>query len=104
MLEHKMALSKIDQIKSRYFLPNYIAKIVTKPMKKVDNYYITFCPFCQKDVTVWRKRSFWVNENVCGCYNPKCQNGHKPMDIINFYARYNGVTNSEAISYLFESV
>lgn len=104
VLERKMTLSKIDQIKARYFLPNYIAKITCKTLKKVDNYYITFCPFCQKDVTIWRKRSFWVNENVCGCYNPKCQGVYKPMDIINFYSRYYGVTNSEAIRYLFEGV
>ena len=97
-------MNKIDEIKRRYFLPNYIAKIVAKPIKKVGDYYITFCPFCQKETTEWRKRSFWVNQQVCGCYNPKCQDSHKPMDIINFYSRYNSVTNNEAIKALFEGV
>jgi len=99
-----MLNSRIDQIKQRYFLPNFVAKIVGKSIKKVGNYYITFCPFCQQNALQWRDRRFWVNNDVCGCYSPKCQNDHKPMDIINFYARYYKVTNSEAIRILFEGV
>ena len=104
VLSNSVPTSKVDRIKKGYFLPNYVAKIVSKPMKRIDGYFITFCPFCQQNEDKWRKRSFWVNESVCGCFNPKCSQNSKPMDIINFYARYHNVTNEQAISDLFTGI
>jgi len=97
-----MPKSKVDQIKQAYFLPNYVAMVTGSPIKRVGDYWVTHCPFCQQNETKWRKRSFWVNEQVCGCFNPKCSQNSKPMDIINFYARFNRVTNEQAISDLFK--
>lgn len=61
-------------------------------------WFIGRCPFHQSPTDPPTKRKFWVNteKGICGCFVPRCQAG-QPMDVINFYARLKGISNSEAI-------
>ncbi len=84
------AIAKIkDKVRITDILP---AEKSSRP-----GWYKTQCPFHQDT-----EPSFWINENAgyCGCY--AC--GGKPMDIINLYARLNGIDNRQAISELGERV
>jgi len=57
-------------------------------------WYVALCPFHDD-----HNPSFWIKaeEGYCGCY-AGCT--AKPMDVINLYARLNGLTNGEAIEEL----
>jgi len=99
----------IEQIKQEITLMDLLRENVdylkaTKP----NGWYIGRCPFHQagqpsKGDPI-SKRKFWVDvrpgRGICSCYVPRCaaQNPqHKPMDVINFYARLNGLSNRLAI-------
>lgn len=63
-----------------------------------DNWYMTQCPF--HDDT---HPSFWIDteHQICGCF-AGCT--PKPLDVINFYARLNGLDNTTAIFELAKQV
>lgn len=64
-------------------------------VKTGPGWYIARCPFHDD-----HNPSFWIDANrgLCGCYSG-C-NSNKPMDIINFYSRLRGLSNSDAIAEL----
>jgi len=90
-------LSRIDQlqaslvatIKQRIKITELISGTPTR-----DGWQVTRCPFHADS-----KPSFWIDtrRGVCGCH-AGCT--PKPLDVINLYARLNGLSNSDAITSL----
>lgn len=71
---------------------------------------VGFCPFCQAGGDGLaggkkKRRKFWVNpvKGVCACFDPKCQAGRPPMDVVNFYARLKGLSNLDALRVLYRA-
>lgn len=67
-------------------------------------YHVACCPFHND-----HHPSFWIDDakGICSCYVPQCaasQPQGKPMDVINFYAHAEGITNTEAIKQLKQMV
>lgn len=99
----------IEEIKKRIPLMTMVQDHVLylKPTKPT-GWYIGRCPFHQAAIPdkldPGFKRKFWIdarpNRQVCSCFVPDCaanNPGHKPMDVINFYARLHNLTNRAAI-------
>lgn len=101
--------SLIDEIKQQIPLMTVVEDHVlflkaTRPA----GWYIGRCPFHQAAIPdksdPRTKRKFWIDarpgRGVCSCFVPHCaanNPGHKPMDVINFYARLHDLTNRAAI-------
>lgn len=98
---------RVAQIKQFYKLASIVAPYTGGLRAPVQtnwgNYMNGWCPFCQHgkgnkgDV-----RRFWVNTTagLCNCFHPVCA-AHKPMDVINFWARVHNISNDQAIRDLF---
>lgn len=86
-----IGMGAISRIKERV----KITDIIKAEKSSRPGWYKTRCPFHQDT-----EPSFWINEEAgyCGCY--AC--GGKPMDVVNLYARLNGVDNRTAIAALAE--
>lgn len=96
-------MSLINQIKKHFTIASVVAPTtggLKKPIQtKYGQYYNGWCPFCQSgQLQKGKPRKFWVNveSNLCNCMDPSCAS-NLPMDVINFYSRYWGVSNREAI-------
>jgi len=92
--------SVIEQIKQAFPIAPHVARY-TNGLHPSNGWMVGRCPFHQKDTDPPRKRKFWVNtaKNICGCFVPRCP-AHRPMDVINFEAMRQGITNDEAIGQL----
>lgn len=66
-----------------------------------EGWLLDWCPF-HDDRRAGGTPSLWINthKQLCGCYSPRCSASTKPMDVINVFARLNGVSNAEAIRQL----
>lgn len=93
-------MGKIEEIKRRLPLPAFVARYTggLKPSGQ-GRWFIGRCPFHQRADDPPNKRKFWVDADngLCGCFVARCQAGRPPMDVINFYARLQGISNSQAI-------
>ena len=97
-------MSVIDHIKAHYQLAPLVAPHSNGLKSSGKGFFIGDCPFCKKPQT------FWVADflGLCGCFRPGCEAfsdkrqdpQSKPLDIINFYAKTNDLTNEEAIEQL----
>lgn len=102
--------SKIEAIKKQFPLAPYVAKYTNGLKATGPHFLIGRCPFHQPSTDPANKRKFWVNtqHNICGCFHPACRAycnqgedpSSKPLDIINFYALINGLSNEQAIAQL----
>ena len=91
----------IKRVKTHFYLPNYVAKLTGWVKGSGPGYWYTFCPMCQKEETRISKHKFWLNRDVCGCFNPKCKLFREHLghcDVIGLHATLNGLTLSQAIS------
>lgn len=92
-------MTPIEQIKAALPIAPFVAKHTNglKPTKQ--GWFVGRCPFHQSPDDPPTKRKLWVNANkgICGCFDPACQGDHPPMDVINFYARLQGISNDQAI-------
>lgn len=92
-----------EQIREQLPIAPFVAQYTDGLKSTGRGWYTGRCPFHQPITDRPNKRKFWVNANkgICGCFVPHCQanqpGGGKPMDVINFYARLKGVSNSQAI-------
>jgi len=100
-------MDKVSQIKEYYNLARVVAPYtggLRAPLQtNWGNYMNGWCPFCQNGKGVrGDTRRFWVNvtEGLCNCFHPACA-AHKPMDVINFWARVHNVSNDQAIRDLY---
>jgi hypothetical protein len=89
----------VKRVKAHFYLPNYVAKLTGWTKGSGPGYWYTFCPMCQKEETRISKHKFWLNRDVCGCYNPKCKlfREHFHLDVISLHAKLNNLTLSQAI-------
>ncbi len=98
-------MSLVDEIRQKLPIAPFVACYTAglKPTGK--DFFTGRCPFHQTESEPRRKRKFWVNsaKGICGCFVSSCQAqspGGKPMDVVNFYARLKGISNSQAIQEL----
>jgi hypothetical protein len=70
-----------------------------KPSGHSKRYLVGYCPDCQPVGKRARPPRFWVDTKlqICNCFKPSCKSP-KPMDVINLYARLNGLDNDTAIA------
>jgi hypothetical protein len=91
----------VSQIKADINFPSFIARYTggLKPSNRAGRWFLGFCPFCQADRR--GRPRFWVDtaNGLCNCFKPACKS-NKPMDIINFIARLEGISNQDAIKKL----
>lgn len=100
----------IEQIKLR--LPilavcqDYVPNL--KPTRP-EGWWVGQCPFHQSESDKKGKRKFWIDarpgRQLCSCFVPRCayeNPDHKPMDVINFYARIHSLSNRAAFFELAE--
>ena len=101
-----MGKTKTQQIRSLLPIAKFVSPHTNGLKRSGPRFYIGRCPFHQSEKAPPRKRQFWVNPElgICGCFNPGCDAHGQPMDVINFYARLNHLTNSEAIAQLWKKV
>ena len=101
-----MGKTKIEVIRLLLSIAPFVSPHTNGLKRSGPRFYIGRCPFHQSQNDPPGKRQFWVNPEfgICGCFNPGCDAHEKPMDVINFYARLNGLTNSEAIVKLWEQL
>lgn len=92
-------MTPTDQIKKAFPIAPFVAPYTKGLRKSGDGWFIGFCPFHNADKPT--KKTFWVNpaKGVCNCFVPRCK-ADKPMDVINFYARMQNISNQEAIDIL----
>lgn len=92
----------ITKIRSSLPIASFVAPHTGGLKKTKDGWFIGRCPFHQTPQDPPNKRKFWVNVNkgICGCFVPRCQANHPPMDVINFHARLKNISNTEAIDEL----
>jgi DNA primase len=95
----------VDEIKQKLPIAPFVAAYTGGLKSTGQNFLTGRCPFHQLDRQPSAKRKFWVNsaKGICGCFVPTCQAqapGGKPMDVVNFYARLKGISNSQAIAEL----
>jgi DNA primase len=95
-------MTKVDQIKAALPLAPFVAPYTGGLKKSGQGWYIGRCPFHQPPDDPPNKRRFWVNpdKGICGCFVPRCQAGRPPMDVINFYARLQNISNGRAVEEL----
>jgi hypothetical protein len=101
-------MNLVEQIRAKVDLASFVAPYTHGLKPTRPGWFIGRCPFHQPESDPSRKRKFWVDarpgRQVCGCFVPRCQaqapGGGKPMDIINFYARLNQISNAQAITEL----
>lgn len=93
-------MSKVNAIKQKTNFAQILARDCGGLKNSGNGYFVGYCPFCQP-TKLRGKRAFWFDSkrNLANCFKPSCKN-HKPMDLINYVARKNGLTNSEAIALL----
>jgi len=106
----------IDQIRAALPIAQFVAPHTggLKPSGRGGVWFTGRCPFHQQPDAPPNKRKFWVNteKGVCGCFVPRCpafcdkrlDPTSKPMDVINFFARLRGLSNSEAVKELAERI
>lgn len=95
----------VEQIREQLPIAPFVARYTGGLKSTGRGWYTGRCPFHQSPTDPPNKRKFWVNadKGICGCFVPRCQAeqpGSKPMDVINFYARLEGISNSQAIDEL----
>lgn len=97
-------MTKVERIKAAFNLAKFVAPYTNGLKPSGPGWYIGRCPFHQDRTDPPNKRKFWVNETkqICGCFVPRCPASGKPMDIINFWARYREISNREAIEELLQ--
>ena len=92
----------VERVKAHFYLPNYVAKLTGwvkgSGEKNGVSYWYTFCPMCQPDETRKSKHKFWLNRDVCGCFNPRCTLYNGKCDVIALHAIVNRITLTQAIS------
>lgn len=95
-------MSDISQVKQTYNIAAVVAPytngLMQFPGTTYPEYFNGWCPWCQNGQPQKNKsRRFWVNPTIglCNCMHPRCKS-EKPMDVVNFYARIWGISNSEA--------
>lgn len=87
----------VRRIKKHFYLPNYIAKLTGWVKGSGEGYWYTHCPLCQKEETRKSKHKFWLNRDVCGCFNPKCKLSQGSFDVINLHATLHNLNLKQAI-------
>jgi DNA primase len=98
-------MSLVTKIRQKLPLAPFVAAYTGGLKPTGQNFFTGRCPFHQTGREPSAKRKFWVNsaKGICGCFVPACQAqapGGKPMDLINFYARLKGISNTQAIAEL----
>ena len=90
-------MSIVDQIREKLPIAAFVAPHTGGLTPSGNGYYIGRCPFHQEPGD--RRKKFWVSpeRGLCSCLVPRCQGDRKPMDVINFWARLQGISNSQAI-------
>lgn len=92
-------MTLIEQIKAALPIAPFVAPYTNglKPTKQ--GWFVGRCPFHQSLDDPPRKRKLWVNseKGICGCFDPACPAHWPPMDVINFYARLQSISNDQAI-------
>lgn len=87
--------SYVDQIKARLPILEFTEKITRLETSggSGGRYYLGKCPFHPD-----RHPSFWVDTKLglANCFRRDC-GAEKPMDVVNLYARYHKITNTQAI-------
>lgn len=81
--------SAVEKIKKKYDIKSFFTDIERTSLD--GRYYLTRCPLHDD-----HNPSMWIDTTlqVCGCYSG-CTD--KPLDVINLFARLNGLSNSDAI-------
>jgi hypothetical protein len=87
----------VERVKEHFYLPNYVAKLTGWTKGSGAGYWYTHCPMCQPDETRKSKHKFWLNRDVCGCFNSKCKLNKGSHDVIALHAMLNSLTLSQAI-------
>ena len=100
----------ITQVKQHYRLAEVVApwtgRLRAPVQTRWGNYYNGWCPFCQGGQGGRGEvRRFWVNTEtqICNCFHPACATP-LPMDVINFWARVQQISNQAAIVYLYSQI
>lgn len=101
-----MSQSKVEIIREHFAIAPFVAPHTNGLKRSGPRFFVGRCPFHQTGKDRPNKRKFWVNpeKGICGCFVPGCEAHGKPMDVINFYARLKSISNSQAISELWEMV
>ncbi len=88
-----------EQIKAALPIAPFVARYTGGLKPSGHGFFIGRCPFHQSLDDPPNRRKFWVNgsKGICGCFVSRCQGDRPPMDVINFYARLQGISNAEAI-------
>lgn len=96
--------SVVEHIKAHYQIAPMVAPHTNGLKPSGNGFFMGDCPFCTKSKT------FWVADHLglCGCFNPGCDafcdkrqgSSRPPMDVINFYAKANDLSNEDAIKAL----
>jgi hypothetical protein len=87
----------VKRVKAHFYLPSYVAKLTKWVKGSGPGYWYTFCPLCQREETRVSKHKFWLNRDVCGCFNPKCKLNQGSHDVIALHAMLNSLTLGQAI-------
>lgn len=97
-------MTRVEQVKAAFPLARFVARYTNGLKPTRPGWYIGRCPFHQPPTDPANKRKFWVNDDlgICGCFVPRCPAHGKPMDVINFWARLQGMTNPEALNDLWD--
>lgn len=100
--------SLIEQIKAAYPIAPFVAPHTGGLKASGRGFFIGRCPFHETDSKKPKSKKFWVNANggTCGCFVPRCpaycnateDPTSKPLDVINFHALLNNISNEDAIS------
>lgn len=98
-------MNLVTEIRQKLPIAPFVAPYTGGLKPTGQNFFTGRCPFHQTDRKPSAKRKFWVNsaKGICGCFVPTCQAhspGGKPMDVVNFYARLQGISNRQAIEEL----
>ena len=98
-------MSKVNAIKKEIKIASFVSTHTLTGLKqgrgRARRYFTGLCPFHQADGG--KRPQFWVDVDLglCNCFNPRCASD-KPMDVINFYARIEGLSLEKAIEELYE--
>lgn len=93
----------IEKIKTYYTIAPLAAQHCggLKPSGHSKRYLVGYCPDCQPIGKRERPPRFWVDTElqICNCFKPSCASP-KPLDVINLYAKMNGIDNDAAVTEL----